>query len=845
MANPQDQVKSILSQIDAIITMLERHELSLDFFDNLSLSISPLSFLLEMLHHLGLTYDEIVDWLAKYIVVVTPLLEIALKGVLLAKLKSNVDCNLDPRIPRYLREEVGGVTDLPIMNTLLGGSKYYVVINNNKTPVCGTKVTYNGIEYDVEKNSSNKDVVKINDTEYEVFQEQEPLVNGIEIDLSSIDYNGMLNNSPMSDRSQYMYFGTKKSYQIEGIDQKFYNYEEIVKECLELGMDTSLIKKDAEIDSVYELVRAKDMNAFLWFVLHKAKFLNVPDINSALLLGANENVLSVMTGYTNADSSGVSVGGCYTQTIGSNKYSVMAMCIKNTHVPAQSGEIKENSTPHTSTNNITNQQVGAEIQKNNSNIQGYDYTIVPTTNVWNGCNWYVNRSLYFDFWDKQERDYNKEFALFRLAMKDQDGVITNKLHFTIKPAPNVIIPRIDVDIHGKQTDQDDWLNIKYTGDMPWSFHRLVFNNNGKQDFFGKYSVVVKEGDAESKGQYSVYNLLNPTTGEDLTGIQLFCNKSTREYKLESTGCEDIRTALYECYPGFTVYEFNYDFIMGMRFFDATVITAQLIEALTNIRLGVSVNKTTSDYQMRRISQIVKELVESSGYASSDCFYSFSNDEFNRMQEEAELKRSQLYAFNDVRHRASKVSDKDVYSTLNEFNTKATLESNISVISRTINSATATVSKEVFPEDKYNFEFNFITQAIEMIASIFVEALLTPKLLMVFAINQKIMGEEMPKDINFEKLLQAFLDIIISMISEIINMILKKLLDFVLEKVKLLLAAAVKLLMLEQIEYYTRLLRQMLENCAFRLPKRPLLDSTLDNVDYADIDKNDKPIENNC
>ena len=84
-----------------------------------------------------------------------------------------------------------------------------------------------------------------------------------------------------------------------------------------------------------------------------------------------------------------------------------------------------------------------------------------------------------------------------------------------------------------------------------------------------------------------------------------------------------------------------------------------------------------------------------------------------------------------------------------------------------------------------------------------------------------------------------------MISEIINMILKKLLDFVLEKVKLLLAAAVKLLMLEQIEYYTRLLRQMLENCAFRLPKRPLLDSTLDNVDYADIDKNDKPIENNC
>ena len=36
MANPKDQVKSILAQIDAIKTMLERNELSLDFFDNLS-----------------------------------------------------------------------------------------------------------------------------------------------------------------------------------------------------------------------------------------------------------------------------------------------------------------------------------------------------------------------------------------------------------------------------------------------------------------------------------------------------------------------------------------------------------------------------------------------------------------------------------------------------------------------------------------------------------------------------------------------------------------------------------------------------------------------------------------
>ena len=81
--------------------------------------------------------------------------------------------------------------------------------------------------------------------------------------------------------------------------------------------------------------------------------------------------------------------------------------------------------------------------------------------------------------------------------------------------------------------------------------------------------------------------------------------------------------------------------------------------------------------------------------------------------------------------------------------------------------------------------------------------------------------------------------------EIIDMLIKKLLDFVLEKVKELLAAAMELLVLEQVEYYMKLLRQMLENCAFALPKRPNLATTLDNVDYADIDANDTPVTNEC
>ena len=239
------------------------------------------------------------------------------------------------------------------------------------------------------------------------------------------------------------------------------------------------------------------------------------------------------------------------------------------------------------------------------------------------------------------------------------------------------------------------------------------------------------------------------------------------------------------------------------------------------------------------------MLETNGYETSDCFYTFSNEEYDKMQEESELKRAQLYTFQDEKNKSINVDENDVYSILNEFNSKATLEENISVINRTITKATATISQEMMPENKYSGEFNFITQSIEVLAAIFVEALLSPKLLMVLAINQKIMGEDMPKDITMEKMLESFLNIIVAMINEIIDMILKKLLEVVLEKVKMLLEAAKKILIFEQVEYYVRLMSKMIQACMFKLPNNPNLVSTLDNVDYADIDINDTPITNEC
>ena len=87
------------------------------------------------------------------------------------------------------------------------------------------------------------------------------------------------------------------------------------------------------------------------------------------------------------------------------------------------------------------------------------------------------------------------------------------------------------------------------------------------------------------------------------------------------GNQNIKTVLYECYPGFTIYEFYADLLKSIKIFDATVITAKLVELLTYMPLSVNVKRT--EHQIR-LAEIVKKIMNQNEEISSDCFFSFSN-----------------------------------------------------------------------------------------------------------------------------------------------------------------------------------------------------------------------------
>ena len=190
-----------------------------------------------------------------------------------------------------------------------------------------------------------------------------------------------------------------------------------------------------------------------------------------------------------------------------------------------------------------------------------------------GINWGVNNKTNTTKYKGKERDFSKEFGIINLQYIDQAssdspiiGTVNNKLRLTILPKPLVHVPDLS------------------KGEKPWAFKKLLFNSKGELDPNGKYTLS-----SETAGNITIEK------GKVKVG------KSPSE----------IIPLLYECYPGLTVYEFNYDFVMSLKLFDARVIASTLLDTLQNTTMGLNVGIVPMHQEATdTIKEIVKNIINS-------------------------------------------------------------------------------------------------------------------------------------------------------------------------------------------------------------------------------------------
>ena len=757
MASIKQQQQDAMASIDTAKAMLDKVLTILGILEDspsltLTFATNPIGFLLQMLEHLGVTYEELRLWLTNFLIYVLPALEIAVKAILLTNLKKMVSCSIDPRIPdKYRKLHKAG--------------------------------------------------------EYNTSQEY-----GIDINVESIDFLNKLATSPLSDEGSEMYFG------LEGVTD------------------------------VYKFARADDMDAFLWFVIHKAHFPNSTKISDV------RDILTYRIDPSSEPTASIKPKDCSLL----DAFEVDAG-------QGQSSILPGNTFAYTGQGNIISMCIDAKRESMQNKI--LKNTMVPVSDDWNSANWYIRRAdqlgknLGFGWevndengntkYSGEGRDYSKERGICNLQYLDQSltedspitGLVNNKIRFSILPKPYIHVPNIDA------------------GEPLWRFKKMLFNSQGQYDPNGKYTFAQTIGETvieENGEKYIKFTNFPGSTTQFQTDVRINVKSGevtvkvyddNRDPRIVGKKFNPLVLDLYECYPGLTVYEFNYDYVMGMKLFDAKVIVTTLLDALIDARLGLSVTFGKERQEaIDELKEIIKNVINSDDSSVSDCFFTFDNAKYEALLRKSEEKRARQQRFGNVTEEVGSFAN--VREVLEEYDANAELHKQVEVLNRAITQASVNITEGVAEKDKYKVEFDFVTDIIEQLTFAIVSSIFSPKVLMLLEVNETLMGGKWEK-ITMRDLIEAMRSIILAIVEEIRDLIVQELMKLVLKYLEPIIQMLTDIMLREQVEAYTDAIMEILRNCPFfwfSFGNRDL-ETKLDTVDYADIDTSmitkDKPNLNNC
>ena len=308
-------------------------------------------------------------------------------------------------------------------------------------------------------------------------------------------------------------------------------------------------------------------------------------------------------------------------------------------------------------------------------------------------------------------------------------------------------------------------------------------------------------------------------------------KELRKIQANMTN-NDYRKITQNYYYRRTLVEFNTDYVMSLKLFDSKVVTAQLLDSLMGL-LNIDLNLTYKQMLIKNeVKKMVQMIVETDDTVVSDCFFTFTNDDYNAMLEKAELNRAKLFSINGEQNTTTTIDPKEILRSLNELDDSAIQSGDTTVIEHALTEISGNITTMDDREgDAINFgaRMNFIENLMNNLAYVITSAVLSPKVYLLILINLEILG----KDTNFN--LEGFIGQFKQLIASEIRTIRDQLINYLVNELKPILdniktEIAVKI-GIEQAQYYYRLMKKIID-CFKR--KGTTLDFTIDSVEHADI-----------
>lgn len=374
--------------------------------------------------------------------------------------------------------------------------------------------------------------------------------------------------------------------------------------------------------------------------------------------------------------------------------------------------------------------------------------------------------------------------------------------------------------------------------------------NSKKD---EYGVLTPSGwtsekvkDAHDKGMCMMMNL-HPIMqlgryerDSEFTERQLYVKLSSQSYYQPKS--QDIND--FSSYNK-TIFDFNKDYLENIRIFVPRIILSNLIESLIHGKISILDTLLKSDRDNiidQKLDMIINGVLEETDSVISDCYYSFSNDDYVAMIQRTELDRySATYTGGDD-VAAMKYSKDELLSRLDSVNSMATMNEKIAEISKTVYDIAAipstgqSVKASDGPVSTANSEW--LNRIVGAIMKPLVKSLLTPQVMLLFVINFQSAGL-IKIDGDFDRLMETLFKKILSIFVALARFIRDKIVEFLLklfkEKVEPMLTQWSAIIVTEEINDWIRLLQEAI-SCIprFNLNQNEL--TQINDVRYADIVK---------
>lgn len=294
----------------------------------------------------------------------------------------------------------------------------------------------------------------------------------------------------------------------------------------------------------------------------------------------------------------------------------------------------------------------------------------------------------------------------------------------------------------------------------------------------------------------------------------------------------------------TIFEFNKDYLENIRIFVPRIILSNLIETLIHGKISIldTLLKSEQDNVIdKKLDMIINGVLEETDTTVSDCFFSFSNEDYIEMIQQAELEKySATYTGGDGSP-ATKYSKDALLDALDSINSTATMNETITEITKTVYDIASIPSEDSSVKASDGSvamaNSNWLNRIVSAIMKPIVKSLLTPQVMLLFVINLETVGM-LNIDGDFDKIYELIFKKILSLFVGLARYIRDKIVEFLLklfkERIQPMLVQWSAILVSENINDWIRLLLEAIQ-CIPRFNIKTDL-TEIDNVQYADIVK---------